>query len=466
MNQPNILYIHSHDTGRYIEPYGYAVPTPTLQRLAESGMLFRQAFCCAPTCGPSRAGLHTGTAPHTCGMDGLTLSGFQLRDHRELLAQQLNQVGYASALAGFQHLALKGEMLGYTEINSTSGASRMPAEVWATDWLRKQADRRKPFFLDVGLMETHRKGLDYWRDDQPLPNPDYLRAPARFADTPETRRDWSMHVASAKTMDDKIASVLQALEETGLAENTLVIYTTDHGIAFPMAKANLTDEGVGVGLILRAPFLGRPHAAVSDVMVSHLDIFPTIGELAGMPAPDYLQGQSLLPLWKDGAASSRDALCFETTYHGVYDPQRAIRTNQWKYIRRFADVPSPAHHVASQTDQGAIRTEWIAHGWPDRLHDSVQLYDLHFDATESLNLAGRPEFAPVIAELDARLQQWMKDTGDPLVNGPVVMPMGLDYGLLEHGQPAALPAESSREHFTSFILEEIAAREKSASRRS
>ena len=104
MPKPNILYIHSHDTGRYLQPYGHAIPTPNLQRLAERGVLFRRAYCAAPTCSPSRAALLTGQSPHSAGMLGLANRGFRLRDFNQHIIHTLKPSGYNSALAGIQHL--------------------------------------------------------------------------------------------------------------------------------------------------------------------------------------------------------------------------------------------------------------------------------------------------------------------------------------------------------------------------
>ncbi len=112
MNRPNILYLHSHDTGRYIQPYGYAVPTPNLQRLAEGGMLFRQAFCASPTCSPSRASLLTGMVPHSNGMRGLAHFGFTLDDPTQHLLYTLRQAGYQTVLAGEQHIARDSNQIG------------------------------------------------------------------------------------------------------------------------------------------------------------------------------------------------------------------------------------------------------------------------------------------------------------------------------------------------------------------
>src|SRR5512147_2788750 len=110
MNRPNILYLHSHDTGRYIQPYGHAIPTPRLQRLAEQGVLFRKAFSAAPTCSPSRAALLTGQAPHSSGMLGLAHLGFSLHDYRQHILHTLRQVRYQSVLVGMQHLVPEADV--------------------------------------------------------------------------------------------------------------------------------------------------------------------------------------------------------------------------------------------------------------------------------------------------------------------------------------------------------------------
>lgn len=115
-SKPNILYIHSHDTGRYIEPYGYPVPTPNLQRFAEGGALFRNAHSAAPTCSPSRAAPLTGQWPHSCGQLGLVNRGFLLRDTEKQLATMLSTAGYHTALAGIHHVVRDPATVGYDEV--------------------------------------------------------------------------------------------------------------------------------------------------------------------------------------------------------------------------------------------------------------------------------------------------------------------------------------------------------------
>src|SRR5690349_7085347 len=121
MIRPNILYLHSHDTGRYIQPYGHAVATPNLQRLAEEGVLFAQAFSAAPTCSPSRAALLTGQSPHASGMLGLAHRGFALNDYRQYILHTLRPHGYYGALFGVQHVARDPSVIGYDSLWVESG---------------------------------------------------------------------------------------------------------------------------------------------------------------------------------------------------------------------------------------------------------------------------------------------------------------------------------------------------------
>ena len=113
MERPNMLYIHSHDTGRYVQPYGHNIPTPNIQRLAEQGILFRQGFCAAPTCSPSRAALLTGQCAHSSGMLGLAHRGFSLDDYNQHIIHTLREAGYQSTLIGVQHVARESEAIGY-----------------------------------------------------------------------------------------------------------------------------------------------------------------------------------------------------------------------------------------------------------------------------------------------------------------------------------------------------------------
>ena len=231
--------------------------------------------------------------------------------------------------------------------------------------------------------------------------------------------------------------MLNALDEHDLADDTIVILTTDHGLAFPGAKATLTDRGLGVMLIVRGPS-GFHGGRVSEALVSQIDIFPTLCEAAGIPQPQWLQGRSLLPLVRREAEEVNDAIFAELTFHAAYEPQRAIRTRRYKYIRRFGERTTP---VLPNVDDGPAKDLLVAHGWAERELPREELHDLLFDPAEAANAADDPAYAEIRAELSARLDAWMRDTGDPLLDGPVEPPLGAEVtdpdAISPAGQPVA-----------------------------
>jgi N-sulfoglucosamine sulfohydrolase len=413
---PNVLYLHSHDTGRYVQPYGHPVPTPNIQRLADQGVLFRRAFCAAPTCSASRACLLTGQYGHNNGMLGLAHRGWSLNDYRQHIVHPLRAAGYHSVLIGEQHIAKRPDIIGFDKVVKIDTNHVETVAPVAMQTISEPIPQ--PFFLSVGFFETHRDFLGPSSVRDAL----YSLPPANLPDTPETRRDMAAYKASARSLDQGVGEVLEALDEQGLSDDTLIIFTTDHGLAFPGAKATLFDRGLGVMLILRGPG-GFTGGKVNDALVSHLDVYPTVCELAGIERPDFLQGQSLLPLVRGEAREVRDALFAEMTWHAAYEPQRAVRTGRWKYIRRFGDRTRP---VLANCDDSPSKSLLLAQGWAERPIAAEQLYDLVFDPNEAANLAPDPLYADTLEDLRERLQTWMVETGDPLLAGEPKPPPGAE----------------------------------------
>jgi arylsulfatase A-like enzyme len=244
--------------------------------------------------------------------------------------------------------------------------------------------------------------------------------------------------ASAAEFDRGVGAVLDALDANQLAENTLVICTTDHGIAFPGMKCNLTDHGIGVMLIVRGPH-GFAGGQVCDALVSHVDLFPTLCDLVGIDRPAWLQGRSLMPLVRGEADQIREQIYAEVTYHAAYEPKRAVRTRRYKYIRRFDERSRP---VLPNCDDSPSKDLWLAHGWAERPPAAEQLYDLIFDPNEACNRASDPAMREVLDDMRRRLERWMHDTDDPLLHGPVPAPPGARAndpdGISPREQPATL----------------------------
>jgi N-sulfoglucosamine sulfohydrolase len=220
--------------GRYIQPFGHPVPTPNLQALAEEGVLFKKYFTTHPTSSASRASLLTGMYPHNNGMIGLAHRGFVLKDTHNHINFTLKKYGYHSVLSGVQHVVAKTgddfyRTIGYDEFLGNPNVAHLKA----AEWLDKAPD--SPFFLTVGFQETHREYPKH-KDHN---NPDHMIPPQPLPDAPQVREDMADFTEAARTLDEKMGYVLSALRRNGLEDNTLVICTTDHGIAFPTMKCNL-----------------------------------------------------------------------------------------------------------------------------------------------------------------------------------------------------------------------------------
>ncbi len=421
-SRPNIVYVHSHDTGRFVSPYGHALVTPNLQKLAESGVLFRGAFSAAPTCSPSRAALLTGQAPHSSGMMGLAHRGFALHEPAQHLAHTLKGAGYFSVLTGMQHVAASADVgkTGYDVVIAKPNR----AEIEAAAFLDNAPSQ--PFFLDVGFAETHRFGPHFNResDGKPVSRGDgrYVSIPPHLPDNETTRADFADYAQAAEILDAKIGVVLEALERNHLTENTIIICTTDHGLAFPGMKCNLTDRGIGVMLMLCGPQI--PAGMVCDALVSQIDIFPTLCDWLEIAKPKWLQGRSLLPVISQSASQVNDAIFAEVTYHAAYEAQRCVRTPRWKYIRRF----DKRNRVAlPNCDDSPTKTWLLERGWAERAIADEQLFDLWFEPQEMNNLAAateNPLAANALEEMRWRLDNWMHETDDPLLRGAVSAPSG------------------------------------------
>jgi arylsulfatase A-like enzyme len=411
---PNILYIHSHDTGRYVQPYGFQVPTPNIQLLADQGVLFREAFCAAPTCSGSRASLLTGLHCHNNGMLGLAHRGWKLNDYGQHWVHTLRRAGYHSTLIGEQHISVDPAVIGYDALVKVDSNHAEYVAPLTIETLRGSPP--EPWFMSVGFFETHR---DFFAPTS-VRDTLYSLPPSHLPDVVATRRDFAAFKASARSLDQGIGGVLHALHDFGLVDNTLVLCTTDHGIAFPRAKATLFDRGIGVMMIMRGPH-GFTGGKVCDAPVSHLDVFPTLCELAGIEEPGWLQGRSLMPLVRREVERLHEAIFAETTYHAAYQPHRAVRTDRWKYIRRFDEYEHP---ILANCDDSDSKDLLVEAGWGEEIVPEEQLYDLVLDPAEGRNLAGDSSRTEALEEMRARLDAWMHATADPLLEGPVPAPPG------------------------------------------
>ncbi|MEM7130200.1 MAG: sulfatase [Chloroflexota bacterium] len=426
--RPNILFMHSHNTGQFVQPYGYTIPTPNLMRLAKEGVLFRKAFAAAPTCSPSRAAFLSGMFAHSAGMLGLAHRGFPMADYEQHIARVVKANGYHTAVAGVEHTALDTATVGYEQILSRDDTNypetmdKLGAASAVADFLRNYShnEPNTPFFLSMGLNETHRPFPEAEPDRYPSEDARYLSPVTSFPDWPVTRAEAADLRSAARIMDNAYGAVLQALDETGLAENTVVFCFSDHGLQFPQHMCNLTDRGTAVYLLVRGP--GFPQGQTIDSMVSLIDLVPTAYQACGIEVPEFVQGQALQPLISGDVPQIHQEVFAEVNYHAAYEPMRAVRTERYKYIRRY---DNRAHLVLPNVDDTPSKEFLLEHEWRQQTREQEMLYDLLFDPHEMNNLVADPSKSGILSELNERLDRWMTDTDDPLLeSGQVAAPMG------------------------------------------
>jgi arylsulfatase A-like enzyme len=436
---PNVVMVHTDDTGRYIGPYGHDIDTPNLSGLADEGILFRDAYCAGPTCSPSRSAVMTGQCPHSNGMLGLAHRGFSMGDYDRHLATYLSEHGFETVLSGQQHeVSREGldrheaarEVLGYdrtlegdesaVEDRDLDGNDSTPRDLAnataAADYARER-EGDDPFFLSLGLYNTHQP----MPLDQTTVDPDRVQPPAPLPDVEPVRREMAAYHVLAQYVDECVGTVVEGLADGGLLDETLVLFTTDHGIPFPYMKCDLWDDGIGVSLVARFPE-GHRAGETEDAMVSTMDLFPTFCEYLDVPVPDWVEGPSLMPLVEGEADSVRERVFSEVTYHAAYEPKRCVRTDRYKYVRRFDDEYT--REVGPNTDDGPSKRFLTERGFLERERPPEALYDLYHDPNERNNLIDDPGHQDVREALAGRLESWMERTDDPLLDGPVPKPEG------------------------------------------
>lgn len=420
----NILLITTDDLGCQLGCYGdHNVPTPNLDRLSDEGVHFTRAYVTQASCSPSRSSIFTGLYPHQSGQLGLSHRGYQMRDGIAAFPNLLQNAGYRNGVLGKIHVRPEPKFeMRQTNVKKTRDVK------WVADEAGKfmAAEPDRPFFLMVNYFDPHRplerqvNGLPA----KPFEPDDVEPFPFLGLDAPKVRADVANYCNCVSRIDTGMGFLLDALEKSGQAENTLVIFLGDHGPPFTRSKTTCYEAGVQIPLLLRWP--ERQRAAVrSDGFVSTVDLMPTILEAAGVTCPDGLPGSSLVPWLSGGNPDWRDELATEYTSHhqGGYYPRRAVRTDRYKLIANLLqDRPNPIKGVdgcaawaAAQDpkyDDAAVRRIYETYTRPP----AEEFYDLSADPHEFVNLASDPAHQAALAELRGRLDAWRRRTADPALD--------------------------------------------------
>lgn len=415
---PNVVLITIHDLGTTLGCYGAdpVLRTPRLDRLAAEGVRWQSHFATAPFCSASRGAIVTGQYPHVNGLMGLCNLGWDMPPGSQTIGQILGAAGYETLLFGLQHEAKDPvARSGLQQMQAHGSRSSTVVAPLAADWLRAQQGRDRPFYAQIGFSDVHRPfpeelAIDAALEDiQPLP---YLD------DTPGVREDLRDFYGLIQQMDRGVGQILDALGEGNLRDDTLVVFTVDHGIPFPRAKSTLYDAGLQTALIMRWPG-GFEGGKVLSHLSSNVDVLPTVLAAIGIEAPGGLQGESALPALQGQAFDGHDWVYAGMNTNAV-DLRRGIRTATHKYI----DNTGGRAVMRLPTDIEQSKTRRDMPPPPYWQLPPVEFYDLTADPCEQNNLAGSddPAVARLEAELAARLQQVREDTNDPLLRGPIERP--------------------------------------------
>jgi len=419
---PNILMMTCHDLGQHLGCYGVdTVHSEAIDALAAEGHRFERYFAASPVCSPSRGCMLTGRYPQTNGLLGLTHSPWNWRFHagETHMAAILARAGYRTTLIGFQHVTPgQPHDLGYQEVITAAGRAPQKAEA-AAAFLKQLKERGdSPFFAKIGFTEVHRP----YQSGGIVPDSEKgIHVPPFLADTEDIRKDLAGLQGSIRLMNGAVGVILAALEDSGLKDDTLVIFTSDHGIPYIGAKWTLFDPGLTIPLIFRWPAGDLTGGRVHRQLLSNVDFLPTLLDLAGVAIPDNLQGFSAVDILRGRTTEPvRDAIFAEHLSHALRDnTSRCIRTERYKLIRNFEPGRKIVKPIDAHPQNVAGHT---ARPRREGTRPVAQLFDLEADPIEYNNLALDKQHAPLLRELSDRLWRWMADVGDPILEGPIRTP--------------------------------------------
>lgn len=439
--RPNIMLIVSDDHGLESSCYGNPViQTPNMDALAEDGVRFSHSFCTASTCSPSRAVILTGLHNHANGQYGLQHSyhHFESFDNIKSLPVLLDKADYRTAHIGKFHIAPR-EVYQFDHFLKGNGRSPVMMAEKCREFIT--SDDEQPFFLYYCTNDPHRSGNvaedlpgkpnRFGNRDEGYPevetityDPEDVIVPPCLPDNIESRAELAQYYQSVSRLDQGIGRLTQILKKSGKYENTLMIYISDNGFAFPEAKTTLYEDGMRLPCIVRSPFHNKL-GGVCNAMMNWADITPTILDFAdAMPEDIDFNGRSFRSVIDEDEPEGWDEVYASHTFHEVtmYYPMRVVRTRKYKFIWNIAhplEYPFASDLWNSSTWQSVEKYELTHFGKRSvdaYLHrPRFELYNLENDPHEINNLAEKPEYATVVEDLKRKLKSFQKETNDPWI---------------------------------------------------
>ncbi|MDF1815174.1 MAG: sulfatase [Verrucomicrobiales bacterium] len=415
--KPNIVLfiaddVSFDDLGCYGHPH---IKTPSIDRLAKNGMRFDNAYLTTSSCSPSRCSIITGRYPHNTGAPELhsPLPDSQLR-----FPELLREAGYYTVLSGKNHM-FGNKDRSFDKITKGGGPGK------EEDWVKhvENSPKDRPFFFWFASTDAHRD----WQIKEPdtVYSTDQIVVPPYLVDSEKTRKDLADYYHEISRWDRYIGLVTDAIEARGELDNTMIIVIADNGRPFPRSKSRLYDSGIKTPLIVHYPAtITKP--AVSDSLVSVIDIAATALDIAGIEKPEQIQGTSFLPILQDPAVTTRDMVFAEHNWHVFKAHERMVRFADFLYIKNnFPELQNlcleaiefpagedlAAHHEAGKTtpaQQNIFRKPC----------PEDELFQVSEDPEQLNDISGEPAFADTLKQAQMLLNQWTEQTGDSVPDNP------------------------------------------------
>lgn len=412
-SSPNIIVYLADDLG-YLDISVHGAPvvqTPVLQKLSREGITFENAFVASPSCAPSRAALLTGLMPARNGAQ--TNHSFPKQDIPYLI-HQLKEAGYT--------VLAFGKVAHYKGNKKCGFDFHHDEQVNLFRHIRTYFDStevKSPVCIFIGDRRPHVS----WTEEM-FYAPDEVDLPPYMIDTKETRAHRARYYTDVTGLDSEMGHVLHFLGDQ-IGENTITLFSSDHGAQWPFGKWNLYDAGIRTPLIMKWP--GKIAAGTrTAAMVSWVDIIPTLLDLVGVQVPKKLDGRSFKSVLLDGEEQFREAIYTTHTGDGKFNiyPMRSIRTENYKLIINIAPEAYHSNHSDimrkpgagqywnswNEAEQKDPRAAFIVNKYFSR--PEKEFYDLRFDPDEQLNLIEEEAYQGIIAQLEKQLEEWMQAQGD------------------------------------------------------
>lgn len=413
-DRPNILWIVSEDNStRWLGSYGNEqARTPNLDSLASRGFRYTHCFADAPVCATQRSTWITGVPSISLGTHPMR-SSYAVPEHITVYPFHLRQAGY------YTHNARKTDYNGVDAGHAWSSRGDDPAP-----WRRAIADQ--PWFCIVNIHASH-ESRAFGDVEKTRHDPEATRPAEYHPDLPTIHQNYARYHDAVRRMDGLVGKTLKMLEEDGLADDTIIIYNSDHGGVLPRSKRFLYDSGIHCPLIVRIPEnlrehwpADRPGSAVEE-MVSFHDIIPTILSLAGADVPEHMTGRAFLG--KDLAEERTLHFAFRERMDERYDNARAVRGRRYLYIRNYAPWAPWMQQLDYLWRMRATQAWWnhwldgetteVTGRWFEPKMRAEELYDTLRDPDCVNNLADDPQHAQRLETMRRALRHWqleMRDT--------------------------------------------------------